>query len=428
MPAVKLTKRNIDALAPENRVYYARDPDLRGFAVKVAPSGSKIFVIIYRPHPGGRGVAPRVETIGAVGAMTSDQARRAASEALAKIRLGADPVAEKQERRRASTVADLIEAFEQEHVKAKLKPRSAETYGASLARLRDELGHVKAEGVTRAKLAQIHVDMRATPYAANRALATWSKLFAWAGDRGLVPEGFNPARRIERYREQGRERFLTADELTRLGDALRIAETDGIPWEADEAGPKAKHLAKPENRRTRLDPHSVAAIRLLILTGARKQEILTAQWSQIDMQRGVLFLPDSKTGRKPVYLSAAALAVLASIPRYEGNPYIIAGAKPGSPRADLNKPWESITRAAGLSGLRLHDLRHSFASVGAGGGLGLPIVGKLLGHTQSATTARYAHLDADPLRRAADKIGAEISAALDGRKSAPITPLRKGRK
>ena len=211
----------------------------------------------------------------------------------------------------------------------------------------------------------------------------------------------------------------------RLGDSLRLAETDGLPWQVDDTGPKAKHLAKPENRRTRLDPHSIAAIRLLILTGARLREILSAQWSQVDTQRGVLFLPDSKTGRKPIYLSAAALAVLVKIPKYENNPYIIAGAKKGAPRSDLKKPWDSITRAAGLKGLRLHDLRHSFASVGAGGGLGLPIVGKLLGHTQTATTARYAHLDADPMRRAADKIGAEISAALEGRPPASVTPLRK---
>lgn len=415
MPAVKLTKRNIDALAPASRIYYARDTDLRGFAVKVTPSGSKLYCIIYRPHPGGRGVAPRVESIGAVGAMAPEQARRAASEALARIRLGADPISEKLEKRRAATVAELIDAFDREHVRTKLKEKTAGAYAPALATLKIELGSQKAESVTRAKLAAIHVSMNATPYAANRALAIWAKMFAWAGDRGIVPDGFNPARRIERYREQGRERFLTADELTRLGDALRLAETDGLPWDADEAGPNAKHLAKAENRRTRFDRHSIAAIRLLILTGARLREILTAQWSQLDMQRGVLFLPDSKTGRKPIYLSAAAQAVLASIPQYDGNPYIIAGAKPGAPRADLKKPWESITRAAGLSGLRLHDLRHSFASVGAGGGLGLPIVGRLLGHTQTATTARYAHIDADPLRRAANQIGAEISAALDGK-------------
>ncbi len=134
-------------------------------------------------------------------------------------------------------------------------------------------------------------------------------------------------------------------------------------------------------------------------------------------------MPDSKTGKKPVYLSAAALAILANIPRIEKNPHIIAGAKEGAPRADLKKPWQAITKAAGITGVRLHDLRHSFASVGAGASLGLPIIGKLLGHTQAATTARYSHLDADPMRRAADTIGATISAALDGRKDGEILIL-----
>ena len=155
----------------------------------------------------------------------------------------------------------------------------------------------------------------------------------------------------------------------------------------------------------------------LILTGARLREILDAQWSQLDLERGVLFLADSKTGKKPLYLSAAAQAVLACIPRVEGNPHIIAGALEGAPRADLNKPWRAVRRAAKLEGVRIHDLRHSFASFGAGASLGLPIIGKLLGHSQAATTHRYAHLDADPLRRAAETIGATISAAMDGRQS-----------
>ena len=163
----------------------------------------------------------------------------------------------------------------------------------------------------------------------------------------------------------------------------------------------------------KLDPFAVAAIRLLILTGARLREILDAQWSYVDFERGILFLPDSKTGRKPVYSSAAAQAVLAALPRIEGNPHIIAGAKDGAPRADLNRPWAAVRRAAGLEGVRLHDLRHSFASVGAGASMGLPIIGKLLGHSQAATTARYAHLDADPLRRAVDTIGATIAAAME---------------
>ncbi len=122
----------------------------------------------------------------------------------------------------------------------------------------------------------------------------------------------------------------------------------------------------------------MAAIRLLILTGARLREILDAQWSQLDLERGVLFLPDSKTGKKPLYLSAAAQSVLAQIPRIKDNPHIIAGAGKGAPRADLHRPWKAVRKAAGLDGVRIHDLRHSFASFGAGASLGLPIIGKLL--------------------------------------------------
>jgi integrase len=209
---------------------------------------------------------------------------------------------------------------------------------------------------------------------------------------------------------------LTSEELARLGDALREGDTIGLTYSIDETKPSAKHAPKASNRRTKLDPFAVAAIRLLILTGARLREILDAQWSQLDLERGILFLADSKTGKKPLYLSAAAQAVLAAIPRVESNPHIIAGSREGAPRADLNKPWRAVKRASNLEGVRIHDLRHSFASFGAGAALGLPIIGKLLGHSQAATTHRYAHLDADPLRRAAETIGATISAAMDGRR------------
>ena len=138
----------------------------------------------------------------------------------------------------------------------------------------------------------------------------------------------------------------------------------------------------------------------------------------------MLFLADSKTGKKSIYLSAAAQAVLATIPRVEGNLHIIAGAREASPRADLNKPWRAVKRAANLEGVRIHDLRHSFASFGAGASLGLPIIGKLLGHSQPATTHRYAHLDADPMRRAVETIGATISAAMEGKKSAGVVKLK----
>jgi integrase len=193
----------------------------------------------------------------------------------------------------------------------------------------------------------------------------------------------------------------------------------------DATKANSKHL--PKSRRTVVDPFAVAAIRLLIFTGARLREILFARWDQVDFERGIIHLPDSKTGRKPIYLSAAALQVLANLPRIEGNPHVIPGEKPGAPRSDLKRPWSVITQAAGLHGVRIHDLRHSFASFGAAASMGLPIIGKLLGHSQPATTARYSHLDADPLRRAADAIAGTIAAALDNKPIADVVPLQMRR-
>jgi len=375
------------------------------------PSGHKSFIVEYRPHGGGRGVATRRLTLGAYGTLTPELARRGAQEASARVRLGEDPQVEKSRRRSSLTVRGLVSAFLKEHVGSKLKASTHAHYAGLLARLEAAHGNMKAEALTRAHVAALHQSMAAVPFAANRFLAAVSKCFSWGAKRGLVPEDHvNPASRIERYREHRRERFLTNEELARLGDVLREGETIGLPWRGEY---QSKHTVKEENRRTRLDPFAIAAIRLLLLTGARLSEILDAQWQHVDFERGILFLPDSKTGKKPVYLSAA-LAILRRLPQLAGNPYIIAGLKDGAPRADLKKPWAAVTQAAGLEGLRIHDLRHSFASIGAGASLGLPIIGKLLGHTQAATTHRYAHLDADPMRRAAETIGATIAAAMDG--------------
>jgi integrase len=187
------------------------------------------------------------------------------------------------------------------------------------------------------------------------------------------------------FREQRRERFLTTEELSRLGEAIRDAETTGVAWEFDQTKPTAKHLPNDENRRTLIGPHTAAALRLLILTGARLREILNLRREWVDLERGLLLLPDSKTGRKSIVLNAPAMAVLAILPRIGA--YVIAGDNPQKPRADLNRPWPAVTKHAGLEGVRIHDLRHTHASIGAGAGLGLPIIGKLLGHSQSSTTA-----------------------------------------
>ncbi len=425
---MRLTKRNIDALTPREKAYPEYDDDLAGFGLMVYPSGVKSWIVEYRPHGGGRGVTKKRVTLGKTGALTPDQARKAAADMLAAVRLGADPATEKAERRKALTVADLLTVFDEQYVATMVKPGTAISHRIALAELRRAHGALKAEALTRAHVAALHARMADRPYAANRAVAVWGRAFTWATSRGLVAEGVNPAKGLQKYREQGRERYLTTDELARIGDALREAEADGLPYAVDETKPGAKHAPKPENRRTILDPFAIGAVRLLILTGARLREILHAEWSQVDLERGVIFLADSKTGRKPIYLSAAAQAVLAGLPRIAGNPFVLPGAKDGRPRADLKKPWDAICRAAELQGLRLHDLRHSFASVGAGASLGLPIIGKLLGHSQPATTARYAHLDADPMRRAVETIGSTIAAALDSKPGAGVTPIGKAKR
>ena len=428
MPVLNLTKRSVDALTPGAKAFIAFDSQVHGFGVRVMPSGVKTFIFEYRPNGGGRAVAKRRLKIGRFGPLTVDEAREKAKRAHARVELGADPSAEKADQRVAVTVGGLIDAFIAEHVETKCKGGTAEAHKVALEKLRAAYGGLKAESLTRPQLASLHAKMRSHPYAANRFLAVISKAFTWAGRRGLVPEAHNPASRIERYREAQRERFLNTSELARLGETLRQGETIGLPWTIDETKPNSKHAPKESNRRRILDPHVTAAIRLLILTGARLREILHAKWEHVDFERGVILLPDSKTGKKTIYLSAAALEILAGLPRLAGNPYVFPGGVEGKPRVDLKKPWAAIAEAAKLEGVRIHDLRHSFASFGAGASMGLPIIGKLLGHSQPATTARYAHLDADPMRRAVETIGATIGAALNGSPGGKVTtlPARRG--
>jgi integrase len=259
------------------------------------------------------------------------------------------------------------------------------------------LGRLRPGEVKHADVAAWHADLSETPGAANRALALLSSMLGWAIKSG-VRDAPNPCRDVKRYRGRRVERFLSTVELGRLGEALKAAETR--------------------------EAYVVAAIRLLIFTGARLSEILGLQWHWVDVEHGLINLPDSKTGAKPIYLNAPAREVLASLPRVAGNPHVIVGALAGSARVNLQKPWRRIRDAAGLRDVRIHDLRHSFASTGANIGEGLPIIGRLLGHRHTATTARYSHFAADPIRAANEKIGARIIAAMAGGESALVVPLR----
>lgn len=429
----RITKRIVDGLRPREVDYTAWDSEVRGFGVRVRPSGTKSYVVAYRAGSGRASPMRRV-TLARVGDVTPDQARTLAEKVRGSIAHGVDPAAIKANERRAHTLRELAAMFLAEHVEAKRKASTAEQYRDALDRLvLPELGTRKAGKITVAEIAKLHAKLGAHPYQANRVLAVVASLYGFAAKRRLVPHGMNPARGIEKYPEEGRERFLSTDELTRLGDAIREAETVGLPYAIDEAKPTAKHAPKEENRRTMIGPHAAAAMRLLILTGARLREILHLRWEHVDFERGMLLLPDSKTGKKAIVLNAPAMDVLANVPRVGA--YVIAGHSAGSrqerARADLKRPWKAVASRAGLMGVRIHDLRHSYASVGAGAGLGLPIIGKLLGHAQAATTARYAHLDSDPLRRASDRIGSHIAAAMgdlkpEGQKMDNLVTLRRG--
>lgn len=422
MPILKLTKRAIDTIGPVEKPTVFYDSDLTGFCLKVLPSGAKRWCVEYRSGAGGRGVGKTRMVLGSTSAMTPDQARLSAKTTLGAVALGQDPARKRSTERAMPTFAEFGERYLSEEAEAKLKPRTVVNYRIYLRKhAAPHLGTRKLDALDSADVSKMHRKLgKTTPMTANRVVEFIGSVYRYAAVCGLVAKGHNPASHVQAFREQRRERFLSSAELARLGDAIREAETVGIPWIVDEAQPNAKHI--PKNGRTKIGPHVAAALRLLILTGARLREILELKWEYVDLQRGLLLLPDSKTGQKAIILNAPALDILDKIPRIDS--YVIASDIPGQARHDLNKPWKLISTRSKLAEVRIHDLRHTHASYGAGAGFGLPIIGKLLGHSQPATTARYAHLDNDPLRRASEQIAQTIASAMGDRASAvdPATP------
>jgi integrase len=409
--SVKLTKRVVDEASPKAKRYEIWDGETRGLGLRVEASGTKTYILRYRPRNLGPGAPRRFLLLGRHGAITPDEARTRARATLGAVAAGQDPALERKDAAAAVTCCELANLFLDEHVGSKRKAYTAKGYGAILRRyFVPALGKRKAEFVTMAEIAKLHLSLRDRPYQANRLLAIIGSMYSFAARRGLVSRGTNPTIGLERFREAKRERFLGTEELKRLSETLRLAETEGLPWLPGADARASKHLVKEPNQRTVFAPEVALAFRLLLFTGARLREILHLEWAHVDLERGLLLLPDSKTGRKTIVLNAPALALLRDVDR--SSAFVVPGTTPDQPRSDLKRPWRAIQRHAGLSGVRIHDLRHTFASVGAGSSLGLPIVGKLLGHSQSATTARYAHLDADPLRRAANIIGEKISGAM----------------
>ena len=389
---IKITKRMVDQLKSDGADTFYWDADLPGFGVRVRGSGRKYYVVQYRAD----GRVRRI-TLGRHGAVSAETARRRAMAAISDAKGGGDPAAARDERRKAVTMKQLGKRFLEEYVPNHCKPSTAYEYGRSVKFFIDpRIGRRKVRDIKRSDIAELHHELRETPYQANRTLGVLSKMFSQAEVWGLRPDGSNPCLHVKRYKEEKRERFLNAEEFSRLGQVLDEILHDGSETRS-----------------------AVVAFRLLMLTGCRLSEIQKLQWEYVDLEAGELRLPDTKTGGRAVPLAPSAVRLLESLPRDEDNPWVIAGKKPGSHLTDLQHPWRRIRARAELDDVRIHDLRHSFASRALALGEGLPMIGKLLGHTQVQTTARYAHLARDTVKASAARIGDSIEQDLDVSEVAP---------
>jgi integrase len=375
---MNITKSAVDRLTTG----FLWDDTLKGFGVRCRGKG-KVYVLKYQI-----GKRQRWVTIGRHGSpWTPDQARAEAKRLLGLVAGGTDPAVTRDHDKASSTVKEMAVLY-LVYIKARRKPTTHKCYKCLVDTfVIPALGTHRGADVNSADIARLHDGMSGTPAQANLTVKIMSAMFQWAAKRGLVPKDFNPVRgAVEKYTERPRERYLTVEEFKRLGMAL------------DEA--KAEF------------PYAVFAIGLIALTGARRNEILTLKWVYVDTDQGVLRLPDSKTGPKTIYLNAAAVALLSTVPRVASNEHVIIGGRPGDYLKSLGKPWKAICRAARLEGVRVHDLRHSFASLAAGSGMSLHIIGKLLGHVNAKTTQRYAHLAHAPMIAASDTVGVEIAGLL----------------
>jgi len=397
LESATISRRTVEALPVGEREAVYWDTELSGFGVRVYPSGTKVYLA--QTRAGGRS---RRMTVGRHGLISAEQARRKAARIIADIKAGNEPDLHNGAGRRdlGPTVAELAERFMREHVAVRCKPVTAQNYRFAFDNhLLPALGTLRLGEIGRERVAAFQFSLRDTPFMSNKAIDALSRLFNMAEQWGVAPEGGNPCRFIHKYKELPRERFLSDEEFRRLGRVLDEVEAEG-----------------------RIHPSAVAAFRLLMLTGCRRNEILTLRWEDVDLNAGELRLPDAKTGARSVAISPSARRVLAKLPRLPDNPWVIAGTKPGARYSSLNNVWLRVRSRADLNDVRIHDLRHSFASRALALGESLPMIGKLLGHRKVQTTARYAHLARDSVKAAAARVAESLRADLAGETDAPDPP------
>ena len=401
MALVKLTKRAVDACKSEGKRHTVWDTEVAGFGLRVTPSGERSYVLKYRYS--GR---QRWFTIGRHGSpWTPEMARREAQRLLGEVTRGIDPASDKQTDREALTIAELCDLYLAEGVAHKKRLTLQSDRGRIENHIKPLFGKKRADAIASDDIERLQIkvttgktarakpdgkrhlgrDIQGGAGVAARCVELMSTLMAFAVKRRLRAD--NPVNGVKKAAGRKMERYLSEPEIARLAAALEVERMNGSVF-------------------------ACTAISLLLLTGCRRGEILGLQWANVDFERHCLRLPDSKTGAKTVFLNGPALALLVELPRLEGNPHVIAGALEGAALVGIGKIWERVRKRAGLVDVRLHDLRHNFASVGAGNGLSLPMIGAMLGHKHTATTQRYAHLAADPVRAAGEAVGARIVAAM----------------
>ncbi|WP_428099673.1 tyrosine-type recombinase/integrase [Candidatus Rariloculus sp.] len=379
-----LSNHTVDRLeAQDDTVYW--DRKLPGFGVRVYASGAKVYVVQARGPDGTRRV-----TLGRHGVLGAEEARRRGTLVIARIKAGQDPLPERTRARRivGPTVAEVAARYMEEHVAVRCKPSTARIRRSVIGNhIVPRLGRLSLAAVERHHVIALHQRMAATPTQANIVVETLSQIFRKAETWGIVPEETDPCGSVVLYRKRRRERFLTDTEFERLGRVLDEAlEIGGASWAA------------------------VAAIRLLLLTGCRRSEILSLRWDDVDLAAHELRLRDTKTGPRIVPLSPSAVKLLASLPRSAGKPWVIPGRGTGSHMRKLGYTWRLLRLRADLPDVRLHDLRHSFASRALALGETLPMIGKLLGHRRITSTVRYAHLARASVHEAAEQVADSIAA------------------
>lgn len=401
----KLTKRFVEATIVKDKPYFIFDEFIPGFCLRVSQKGKRHYYFQYMKNK----VRKRV-FIGQHGVITSEQAREEAISKLNDVKTGKDPHLDNTNKKSEPLVGDVASRFVDEYVKLYCKSKTQKEYIRYLnCNILPFLKNIKISDLTHADVASLHASLQKTPCSANHCITTLSKLCNLAEKWGLRNSGSNPCKHVEKFSIKSRERYLTKEETKKLGIVL-----DEVKQYPDE------NLA------------AAYCIQLLLLTGCRLGEIQTLKWDYIDYDNELIKLPDSKTGAKTVYVGDAVIHLLKEIKNHhrrpKDNPYVIWGRNPGAYLNNMQKPWKRFRKLAGLDDVRMHDLRHSFASFAINRGMSLPTIGKLLGHAKPQTTARYAHFMAKTMKEAANTITSEVSCLLNINNASTKEYLNKNQK